>query len=200
MTKRKLEVTFSRVYEVEAETWNDCENVAKEKAMKELTEQNLFNVLRTEEYKEPTNWHREAEELGHSIATDIEKEIKKVVSDWKAKNPSGVIEIENGVQVADNTDEVSKEIFDELYQSEDISERAWEYADGYFIYNSTDALRNAMDCMDSLSEYDSGDSGIWEGKTDYWDIINIQATDALRGAIYHFAEEAVKEKIAELLQ
>ena len=151
--------------------------------------------MTAEQYSEPINWREQAEQEGQTMAEDLTNKIGEAVAKWVAKwkkeNPKG------GMYKLFN--DIAGEIYDDLYQSEDIVDLAWQSAGNQFIYNSHDALKEAMDCISRLDEYASGDSGLWEGKTDYWDIINIQATDAYRGAIMTFAEEAIKERITELL-
>lgn len=202
MTKYKIKVSFEKVFEVEAENQSLAMDKALVKANNEIAENSgkeLYHFFNTEEYKEPINWYNQAEELGKDVANGIEDEIKSAVADWQAKNPEkvGLLEENDG---SFDIDLEIQEIFDELYQSEDISSRALEYADGYFIYNSSDALIDAMSCFDRLSEWEETDSGLWEGKENYWDIINIRATFTLSNAIMHLAEEAIKERIAELLK
>jgi len=93
--------------------------------------------------------------------------------------------------------EQAQAIFDNLYQSEDTCNMVWESIDTRFIYNSTDALKESLDTLADLHEYESGDSGLWEGCTEYADIINRQATDAMSGAIQHYLEKAM---IAEAIE
>lgn len=154
-------------------------------------------ALTAEQYEEPTNWSTEAESLGKDVAGDLENEIAEAVRTYK-DSKEGDKGDEEAEAVEYDEDDVN-EIYDELYQSEDLSDRAWEMADGYFIYNSTAALIKAMECIDELSDYASGDSGLWEGVEEYERIIQIQATDALRGGVMNEIEEAVKAKIADLL-
>lgn len=181
----KIEVSFSRVYDIEAETKQKAEEIALEKASKDLN--NPVGTLRTAEYIPPIDWRERAEEEGLDICSDLSEEIESAVEEYTEKN--GIQDIE----------QATDDIYESLYQDEDIPNHAHEKADGYFIYNSTDALKEAMDCIDRLDEYASGDSGLWEGKTEYWDIINIQAYDALNGAIMQYAEEKIKSCITDML-
>lgn len=202
MTNYKIKVSFEKVFEVEAENQSIAIDKAEIEALyfiKSAIKDQDTGILRAEQYQEPISWYSQAEELGKDIANYIEDEIKSTVADWQAKNPEKVGLLEENDDSFDIDSEI-QEIFDELYQSQDISSRALEYADGYFIYNSSDALVDAMKCINILSEYEETDSGLWEGKEDYWDIINIKATFTLSGAIMHFAEEAIKERIEELLK
>ena len=186
--KYKIKVSWNWIYDgIEAESLGE----AQKKAIQMGAERVDADNMTAEQYSEPINWWEQAEQEGQTIAEELVDKIGEAITKWKKENPKG------GMYRLD--DDIAGEIYDNLYQSEDISDLAWQSADGRFIYNSNDALKEAMDCISRLDEYASGDSGLWEGKTDYWDIINIQAMDAYKGAVMASSEEAIKERITELL-
>lgn len=151
------------------------------------------------EEKPPINWTKRADEDAETLCDDMEDDIKKAVASFIAGNDAETLkEIKNNAKYYSIDDEVAN-IYDDLYQDEDIANRAWEYADGNFIYNSTSHLIEAMNCLEDLSDYGSGDSGLWEGKTEYWDIINIQAMDAYQGRTMYTAQEKIKDEIHAVL-
>jgi len=205
----KVVVEYARTFEIEAESLGEARLQAEERASDQFIEackneieqgysamRHLFN---TSEHKEPMDWRAQAEGMGKDIAGDLSDEIAVGVKQYRENNEDGVREaLKEGDEYDADSDAV-KEIYDELYQSDDIVNRAWEYADGHFIYNNTSALIEAMQCIDELSEYSSGDRGLWEGVEEYERIIQIQATEALEGGILASAEEAIKEEIADAL-
>ena len=186
--KYKIKVSWNWIYDdIEAKSWPE----AKQKALSLASERVEQDYMIAEEYQPPRNWRETAEEEAKTIAEELEPEIAEAVAKWKNENKKG------GMYRLD--DDIAGEVYDAIYQSEDVVDKAWQASDRYFIYNSSDALKEAMDCIDRLSDYASGDSGLWEGKTEYWDIINIQAYDALEGAIMSFTEDEVKNKIISFL-
>lgn len=209
MNKYKIKVDFSRTYEVEGVNDYEAKNTAQFKAVEEIENlQEQFNgtdltsrLFRAEEYQEPRNWRKETEEDGQSVATDIEDKIKSAVEDWEKENPEMVEELEEKKEdeVSFDVDDEVSEIFDKLYQDEDIHYRATEYADGNFIYNSTDAIIEALQCIDELSDYEETDKGLWEGMDSIEEQINARATYTYANAVYHSAEEAIKERLHDLI-
>ena len=144
-------------------------------------------------------WSDAAEEFGEEIANELLDAITKKVQAWKEKN---AFCDENGTLIFDcDKIYVVNDLYNELYQEEDVSNFAWEYSDGRFIYSSIDELVDALRCINELEKFACNDTGLWQGKTDYFDIINIKATDALQGAVLHYAEETIKAEIlAQLIQ
>lgn len=191
MKEYKIKVSFERVYTVQAEDSYSARLEAKSHAVDDLEGEGLSERLEAQEYEEPRDWDKEAEENGEAICSDIEDVIKEKVEAWKKDHV--------GDNYAEADDDDIAEIWDDVCQDEDIHNRAWEYSDGYFIYNSTKANQEKMDCINDLADHASGDRGLWEGKTEVDEILSIQACDALEGATMYYAEEKIKEKIAELL-
>lgn len=197
--KYKIKVDFSRIYDIEAESRNRAEEKAREMGVEEVEaitdkfsgDDLSYRLFEVREYEEPRNWRQEAEEDGRSLAGDIAEEIKSAVADYKAKN-----EIKDGEDISD----IINEIYDDLYQDEDIRFKAVEYADGQFIYNSIDAIIEALQCIDRLSDYEETDNGLWEGLKTIEEQINARATYTYSNAIYDSAETAIKSKIEALLQ
>jgi len=52
-----------------------------------------------------------------------------------------------------------------------------------------------MTCIDQLAEYFDDDPGLWEGKTNYWDIINTQAVYTL----INYVDNALYQKLEEII-
>jgi len=186
--KYKIKVFWNWVFDdIEAESRTEAEQKALSLAGERVEQDNMI----AEEYEPPRDWRDIAEEEAKQITEEMELAITEAVAKWKKENKKDVMyQLDN---------DIAGEIYDDIYQSEDIVDQAWQVADGYFIYNSSDALKEALDCIDRLGDYASDDKGLWEGKTEYWDIINIQAYDALQGAIISFAEDFIKSKIISLL-
>lgn len=197
--KYKIKVDFSRIYEVEAENRNKAEDKAREMGVEEVEmltdkfsgDDLSYRLFEVKEYQEPINWREQAEKEGKQVAEDLEEEIKKAVADYKDKS---------GIKEGEDINEIAKEIYDDLYQDEDIKYKANEYADGQFIYNSLDAITEALQCIDRLSDYEETDNGLWEGLKTIEEQINARATFTYANAIYNSAEEAIKGRIETLLQ
>lgn len=192
MTSYKMKVYFERIYEVEAENLEE----AKEKALDKVEPYNVFKVggLMAEQYIEPTNWDDDAEEMGKDIADDLESPILEEVEAYIATNG------DTGAWGEDMNDGVAVDtIFEVIDREHDIYNRAYEYADGHFIYMSTDAINEARDCINELHRWEETDSGLWEGEDDVDMIINKKATYTLGNALLHYAEEKIRERIEELL-
>jgi len=184
----KIKVSFERVFKVEADKQSEAEEKALNKAVEYLTDGTDYKEavkcgLRSEEYKEPANWRQRAEEDARDLVENLSDTITEAVKDKKNKEDADLI-------------------FDAIDNEEDISGRALETADGCFIYRSTDAVIEALNCINRLSDYSDfkeTDSGLWEGKEEAEDIINIKATFTLANAIGAKAEEIIREKIKNLL-
>ena len=186
--KYKIKVSWSWVYDdIEAESWPEAKHKALSLAGERVEQDNMI----AEEYEAPKDWREIAQQEAKTIAEEMELAITEAVKKWKKENKKG------GMYQLD--DDIAGEIYDAIYQSEDVVDKAWQAAERYFIYNSSDALKKAMDCINRLNDYASGDNELWEGKTEYWDITNIQAYDALQGAIISFTEDEIKSKIISLL-
>lgn len=193
MQKYKIEVSYTRVFEIDADDSYDAREKARQRALddvKEITTRGFD----AREWEAERNWTQEAEDGGQSIADELDEVVKEAVRVYKdskegAKSSDTVEYDETDVQ----------SVFDIIYQEEDTWNKASEYADSYFMYNSTDALVEAMHCIDELENYASGDSGLWEDQSDYASIINIQACDALRGGVHSYAEDIIKVTISDLL-
>lgn len=196
MNTYKIEVSYSRVLEIEAEDSYKAREAAKVDAAKSLREADAIRWLDAKEYEPKTNWLKEAEEDGGCLADDIADKIEENVRNYRDSKEGDKDEKAEAIEY-DESD--VQEIFDGIYQEEDTYYRASEYADGRFIYNSIDALTDAMQCIDELDNYASGDSSLWEGQNDYASIINIQAADAFCGAVHSYAKDAIKARISELL-
>lgn len=191
----KIKVSFERIFTINAESSYE----AKEKAKKQLadkyfSEDKKFTEIITalfeaEEYEEPRNWHTTAEENAKDIVNNLEEEIKTAVKEYVEKNGKEIL-----------PSETANDIYDDLYQDEDLWNHANESADGYFIYNSTKATQEKMDCINDLNDYSSGDSGLWEGITDVDQILSIQATETLSDGIMNYLEEQIKAKVESFLE
>ena len=187
----KIEITYKRIFDVDEKQTGEAEIMAQERACDEFIEackeekeagySAMRHLFEAKLYEEPRNWHAYAKELAEDAYNNysLQEAVEKAASE------------QSGVD----------EAYEELYQGRagntDLYDIAWEVADSQFIYNHRKALIEALECIDELEDYASGDSGLWEGKTEYWDIINIQAYDALNGAIMHYLEEIVREKLEE---
>ncbi len=126
-----------------------------------------------EEQEEPTNWREYAKDYAKDIFDYLElKDYKKKIDKDKS-----------------NVDEV----FDEIYQEEDLTYKAQEQADGSFIYNGTEAVKEALDCINELSEWEETDNGLWDRMDSAEEQTNTRATYTLSNAIYYFLEEMIKE-------
>ena len=204
MNKYKMKVEFSRVYEVEAEDLRKARSEAQAKAIGDIESgQKSYKgadlgtlLFSAEEYEEPTDWHKEAQEDGESIADDIEKEIMSAVENYKKENPDE-FKSEDIERVLDTID--VDNIFEKIHHSVDVHGRAIEYADGRFVYNDIESITEALECIDRLSDYEEIDAGLWEGSKIIEDQINVRATYTLSNAIYANAEKAIKEKIHNLI-
>ena len=214
MNKYKIKVEFSRIYEVEGANIYEVESNAQFKAVEEIEDlQEQYKgidltarLFRVEEYVEPTNWCNQAEEEGKSVASDIEDAIVSVVNAYKKDNSevNKAIAETKKKRKADKAymggnENVIDEIFDKLYQGEDISYKATEYTDGQFIYNDRESIKKALDCIDELSAFEETDSGLWEGMKSIEEQINARATYTYANAIYDSAERIIRERITELL-
>ena len=197
---------------------SDCLITAQTKAQSQAVEeieklQDLYSgtdltsrLFRVEEYQEPTDWCKEAKEGGNSIATDLEDVIVSAVNVYKKDNSevNKAIAETKKKRKADKAymggnENVIDEIFDKLYQGEDINYKATEYADGQFIYNDRESIKEALDCINELSAFEETDSGLWEGMKSIEEQINARATYTYANAIYDSAERIIRERITELL-
>ena len=193
-----MQVAFSRVFEVEAESQSEAREKA-EKEMLEVIENKGSMYFNTDEYKEPLDWKAQAHDQGLSLASDIEDEIAEAVKSYREDHADEIKEAhKEGNEYDEDSDEV-REIWDDIYQDVDTYHRATEYADGSFIYRSTDAVIEALQCINELSDYEETDRGLWEGTEEVEDIINIKATYTLSHAIHAEAEKEIKERIADAL-
>ena len=214
MNKYKIKVEFSRIYEIETGDNHEAQTKAQSQAVEEIEKlQDLYSgtdltsrLFRVEEYQEPTDWCKEAEEDGNSLATDLEDVIVSAVNVYKKDNSevNKAIAETKKKRKADKAymggnENVIDEIFDKLYQGEDINYKATEYADGQFIYNDRESIKEALDCINELSAFEETDSGLWEGMKSIEEQINARATYTYANAIYDSAERIIRERITELL-
>ena len=214
MNKYKIKVEFSRIYEIETGDNHEAQTKAQSQAVEEIEKlQDLYSgtdltsrLFRVEEYQEPTDWCKEAEENGNSLATDLEDVIVSAVNAYKKDNSevNKAIAETKKKRKADKAymggnENVIDEIFDKLYQGEDINYKATEYADGQFIYNDRESIKEALDCINELSAFEETDSGLWEGMKSIEEQVNARATYTYANAIYDSAERIIRERITELL-
>jgi len=148
-----------------------------------------------EEYEEPTNWRKEAESYAEEAmdSYNLKEEVDKAVSILTKH-------ITSGQPTEVDVEEEAQEIYDDLYQDEDLYHIASELADGRFIYSHTKGLMEALSCMDDLGDYLETDSGLWEGEKDPNQVILLQATYTLASAINAALEETIKAYAAEKIQ
>ncbi len=205
----KIKVEFARIYEIEAEDNHEAQTKAQSQAVEEIEKfQDLYDgedlinrLLKTEVYQEPTDWSNQAKEEGKRFASDIEDEIKLVVENWQKENTEDIKKGEKIPEMDENEkDEIVNTIFDKLYQDEDIHYKVTEYADGQFIYNDRESIKEALDCIDELSAFEETDSGLWEGMKTIEEQLNARATYTYANAIYDSAERVIRERITELLE
>lgn len=172
--------------DIEAESsYKACDKAIAD--LSELCRQSPIQATaKAEEWQEPLNWSKEAERMALSAMSDYS--------------------LDDAVKEAAAKCETVDDAYEEIYQgrvgdqSHFLSDISNELADGTFIYNSSDALKEAMDCIDELQEYASGDDGLWQGQTDYAAIIQIQATDALSGAITAELEVLCRAALSEIME
>ena len=171
---------MSKIYSISVNAESKKEAVPK---LQELAQKlDPINFWGIEEKNEPTNWHNLAENEAEIIFESNEKEIDEAIKK----------------EIGTGKDDVDV-IFHKIYQQFDVNYWTWESADGNFIYNSNDALCEALDCLSDLGEFEETDSGLWDSRTNYWDIINIKATYTLGNAIYSELEDKIKSRIETLL-
>ncbi len=183
MKNYKIKVFFEKVVEVEADSLRDARDMAIEKVGRDYFDDvRAVSDFNAEEHEEPINWRERAK----SDAMDA------------MENYNLTDAVVEAVDKAESDTSVD-DIYEKIYQEKDLCDIAWQIVDGIFIWNDSESLKDAMECINRLDEYASGDSGLWEGCTEHYDIINRQADDAFRGAVMHSLEELIREKISELL-
>ena len=187
--KYKIKVSRNWIFDdIEAESWEE----AKHKAVLLASEQVDADNMIAERYSEPINWREQAKEEGKALAEDLEDDTKRLVYKWQSENENNALKKDENEAVAD--------IFDELCQKTDITSQAMEYADGQFIYLNTAEAIEALQAINELHEWEETDNGLWgDSQESQEEQINAKATYTYSNAIYSFAEEAIKERITELL-
>ena len=156
-----------------------------------------------EEYTELINWRgyveREAKNAfnDYGLRNKVDENIKTKISIYTEEKQSG----ENDLAL--DPEEIAEQVYDDLYQSEDLFNIACEMADRQFINFHNKGLMEALDCMDDLGDYLEKDSGLWENEKNPRQIILIQATFTLAHAINDFLQTKIKayatRKIQEFL-
>lgn len=186
--KFKIKISFERIMDIEAEDEYKAKDIA-ENIIKNQTYSNVSDIpFYVGKYEEPRDWYRMAQENAKDIVNSLKEEISKAVDEYVERNGKDIIPSES-----------ANDIYDLLYQDEDLWNHANESADGYFIYNSTKANQAKLDCINDLAEYASGDSSLWEGISDANTILARQAYDALSGGIMSCLEDQIKEMVESLL-
>jgi len=65
---------------------------------------------------------------------------------------------------------------------------------GYFIYLDNESVKDAMDCLSQLEEWEETDSGLWDRLNDYREELNARAFWTYKNAL----RDKVREKLQEL--
>lgn len=187
MNKFKIEVKFSEIFEVEGIDTYEAKQKAKQEALKSI-EEHKENGLNANEYTPTTNWKEEAEAEAEGIVKEIKLQITEAVREWKESN--------EGLEAGESDiDEISQRIQDEV----DYRHLALEYADGKFIYNDNESIKEALDAISWLEEYEETDAGIWQGIESPKEQINAKATYTYANALTAKTEETIKEAITQEL-
>jgi len=179
MYKYNIKVYFERFIEVEANGIKEAEEKALKQVKAEIDKEKKIR-FEVKENELPINWYKYANEEANDIINNYRDEIDEFINTEIGKNESD-----------------ENEIFDKLYQEKDLIDWAHMAADNRFIYNSTDALIEALQCIDRLSEWEETDSGLFEGLKTIEEQINARATYTLSNAIYAKLEEQLKDLITE---
>ncbi len=167
------------IYQLEIRAENSLE--AKNKII-EMAKNNEIDERYLKKIDEPIDWQNQAKENAKDIFEEQKEEFDKIIKE----------QIKRG-------EKDHNEIYDVIYQEFDLTNLSCESADGTFIYNDTDSIKEALDCINELDEYEETDNGLWEGMERVEEQINARATYTLSNAIYHYLEEEIKDYIAEKL-
>jgi len=65
---------------------------------------------------------------------------------------------------------------------------------GYFIYLDSESLKDKIDCLNQLKEYEETDSGLWDGMF-YKEVLNAAAFWTYKNALRSKVLEGLKNKI-----
>lgn len=199
MNKQKIKVSFSRVYDIEADKISEAQTKARAMAFDEIKElqekysdDTIAHSFIAEEYEPPVIWSKKAKESSQDIVDYLISDITIAVDNWKKENEIS--------EISEDKEKATDAVFEEIYQEKDLYSMANEYADGKFIYNDNRSLGEALDAIRELEEEYEMDDDLWEktGST-IEDQINAKATYTYANAIYQHLERSVKEKIKELL-
>lgn len=92
----------------------------------------------------------------------------------------------------DNPDEDLLTRFEEDEDAEPFYLHEFVDGRGYFIYLDSESIKDAIDCLDQLEDWEETDEGLWEGQ-DFREEINSRAFWTYKNAL----KEKVKEKLQE---
>jgi len=128
-----------------------------------------------------TNWKSEALESAEEIAEYLKHEITKAVNDYK--------ELNEGIR---DEDEAIDEVWADIERGEILAQSASDSADGVFIYDDDESIRDAKRAIRELgNNEDTREMGASEA--------NARATELYAEAVYSYLEDAIKEKIKETI-
>ena len=85
----------------------------------------------------------------------------------------------------------------EIMDQHNIKDRIWETCNGIFIYTNPADIIDALRLLRDYGSHTPDEPSFWEGKIDYWDIINAQATYTMESLVFEKVENLIDERIAE---
>lgn len=125
MQKYKIKVSWNWIFDdIVAENLAEAKQEARLLASERMDNDNL----ELSEYREHMNWFNQAKEDAKKIVDEMSEITKEAVEKYKAEK---------------DAEEIADDIYEDFYQNQDLVYKASMQADGYFICNSHDALKDA---------------------------------------------------------